>query len=120
MPAITMAPPTGSYQCTPSPSTSTPRRTPTTGVRYVTVDARAAPQSRITRVYQTYATPVPTTPSATMLSTTGTFRATGPRASSGASTSTTALAIASCTDESVIESYGRPLTNLRRYRPANP
>jgi hypothetical protein len=61
--------PSGSFQVIRSPSTSTPAATPTTGVRYVTLEAASEPHSTTTRMFQAYASPVPSTPSATSAST---------------------------------------------------
>ena len=46
MPRNTTSAPTGSFQLTVSPSTTTPRTTPTIGVMYVTVEARVGPHAR--------------------------------------------------------------------------
>lgn len=120
MPTRITTPPAGSFHRTRSPSTATPSATPTTGVRYVTVDDRAAPQACTSRVFQMNATPVPTHPSASIAATTLQSRATGPDAANGATTSISPAASVSCTAERVGASCPLPATNRRRYAVANP
>ena len=114
MPSTTTSAPTGWFHVSVSPSSRTPRTTPTSGVRYVTVEAFVAPQPMTMFVSQTYAMPVPSAPRVSTLATTRGVRCTGDAATNGATRSITSAPRPTCTVATV--TAGRPRGDTKRRR----